>query len=318
MRLALGLHSPHLPLAGCVATIGNFDGVHSGHRAVIERLVAEGRRLRLPVCVVLFEPQPREYFDHAKAPPRLMRLREKVDRLSELPIDYTLILRFNAALANLPPTAFIEEILIQALHVKYLVIGDDFRFGRRREGHFNLLQDYGARLGFAVADTPSVIVDGERVSSTLIREALLAGDLDRAARLLGKPYEVCGRIIHGHKRGRDLGFPTANLLMQRKNTPVQGVFAVTMRGLGKTPLPGVANVGSRPTISGDATLLLETHLLDFSGDLYGKRVEVEFHRKLRDERRFSGLSALRTQIEQDIQTAREYFASQPTHPRCQP
>jgi riboflavin kinase / FMN adenylyltransferase len=318
MRLALGLQSPHLPLAGCVATIGNFDGVHSGHRAVIERLAIEGQRLELPVCVVLFEPQPREYFDPNNAPPRLMRLREKVDRLSELPVDYTLILRFNRSLASQAPETFIETILIRALRTHYLVIGDDFRFGRQRQGDFRLLQAYGARAGFAVADTPSVVIDGERVSSTLIREALLAGDLGRAARLLGKPYEVCGRIIHGQKRGRSIGFPTANLLMQRKNTPVQGVFAVTMRGLGAAPLPGVANVGSRPTVTGDETVLLETHLLDFSGDLYGQRVEVEFHQKLRDERRFSGLPALRAQIEQDIKTARDYFASHPHHSSPEP
>jgi len=318
MKLALGLRSPHLPPEGCVVTIGNFDGVHLGHRAVIERLAAEGRRLNLPVCVVLFEPQPREFFDPVNAPPRLMRLREKVDRLSELPVDHTLILRFNRALANQTPESFIEDILIRALGVRYLVIGDDFRFGQRRAGDFNLLKSYGARHGFEVADTASVLIGGERVSSTLIREALLEGDLDRAARLLGKPYEVCGRVIHGQKRGREIGFPTANLLMQRKNTPVQGVFAVTMRGLTAQPLPGVANVGIRPTVSGDPTPLLETHLLDFSGDLYGKRVEVEFHRKLRDEQRFSGLDSLRAQIELDIQAARAHFASQPNHSSHQP
>lgn len=318
MKLALGLRSPHLPPHGCVATIGNFDGVHLGHRAVIERLAAAGKRLNLPVCVVLFEPQPREYFDPINAPPRLMRLREKVDRLSELPVDHTLILRFNQALANQSPETFIESILIRALGVRYLVIGDDFRFGRRRAGDFGLLMAHGARAGFEVADTPSVLIEGERVSSTLIREALLDGDLDRAARLLGKPYEVCGRVIHGEKRGREIGFPTANLLMQRKNTPVHGVFAVTMRGLTAKPLSGVANVGTRPTVNGDPTPLLETHLLDFSGDLYGKRVEVEFHRKLRDERRFNGLDQLRAQIELDIMAARGYFAGLPNHSSPQP
>lgn len=317
MKLALGLNSRNLPPAGCVATIGNFDGVHLGHRAVIERLAMAGRRLGLPVCAVLFEPQPREYFDPANAPPRLMRLREKIDRLSELPVDYALILRFNQALATQAPRAFIDRILLQALGIRYLVVGDDFRFGRRREGDFALLQATGVSAGFEVADTPSVLVDGERVSSTLIRASLLAGDLERAARLLGKPYEVCGRVIHGQKRGRALGFPTANLLMQRKNTPVQGVFAVTMRGLTEAPLPGVANVGNRPTVSGDATTLLETHLLDFDGDLYGRRVEVEFHHKLRDERRFRGLPELRAQIEQDILAARAYFARR-TNPEPQP
>lgn len=314
MKLALGLHSRNLPPEGCVATLGNFDGVHLGHRAIIERLAEEGQRLGLPVCVVIFEPQPREFFDPDNAPPRLMRLREKVDRLSELPVDHTLILRFTRALASLPPEAFIDQILVRALRTRHLVIGDDFRFGHRRAGDFALLKSRGAQAGFKVSDTPSVLIDGVRVSSTLIREALLAGDLDRAARLLGKPYEVCGRIIHGAKRGRTLGFPTANLLLQRKNTPVRGVFAVTMRGLSESPLPGVANVGNRPTLSGDDTLLLETHLLDFDGDLYGKRVEVEFHQKLRDEHRYPGPDELRAQIERDIMAARDFFAGRQNHP----
>jgi riboflavin kinase/FMN adenylyltransferase len=318
MRLALGLRPTQLPPDGCVATIGNFDGVHLGHRAVIERLAVQGQQQGLPVCVVLFEPQPREFFDPVNAPPRLMRLREKVDRLSELPVDYALILRFNRALASMPPDDFIQTILLEALGIRHLVIGDDFRFGRRREGDFNLLKQAGKRAGFEVADTPSVLIDGERISSTLIRKALLAGDLSRAARLLGKPYEVCGRVIHGQKRGRLMGFPTANLLMQRKNAPIRGVFAVTMRGLSELPLPGVANVGVRPTLAGDETVLLETHLLDFNGGLYGKRVEVEFHHKLREERRFSGIQELRTQIEKDITAARHYFAGLPNHPSPEP
>jgi riboflavin kinase/FMN adenylyltransferase len=317
MQLALGLHSPELPTAGCVATIGNFDGVHLGHRKVIERLASEGQRLGLPVCVVLFEPQPREFFTPDQAPPRLMRLRDKIDRLSELPVDHVLILRFNRALSEMTPEAFIEEILIQSLKVRFLVIGDDFRFGKKRAGDYPLLVKTGQERGFEVADTRTVLAGGERISSTLIREALLQGDLDRARALLGKPYEVCGRIIHGQKRGRTLGFPTANLLMQRKNTPVKGVFAVTMRGLGPTPIPGVANVGSRPTVTGDPTMLLETHLLDYSGDLYGRRVEVEFHARLRDERRFDGIAELKAQIEMDIQAARDFFNG-PSAPRATP
>ena len=246
-----------------------------------------------------------------------MRLRDKIDRLSELPVDHVMILRFNRALAEMSPEAFIEEILIQSLKVRYLVIGDDFRFGRKRAGDYDLLVKTGRERGFEVADTRTVLAGGERISSTLIREALLQGDLDRARELLGKPYEVCGRIIHGQKRGRTFGFPTANLLMQRKNTPVKGVFAVTMRGLGPIPIPGVANVGSRPTVTGDPTMLLETHLLDFSGDLYGRRVEVEFHARLRDERRFDGIPELKAQIEMDIQAARDFFNG-PSAPRATP
>jgi riboflavin kinase/FMN adenylyltransferase len=314
MKLSLGLQSIHLPKTGCVATIGNFDGVHLGHRAVIDRLAEQGRRLNLPVCVVLFEPQAREYFSPHNAPPRLMRLRDKVDRLADLPVDHVLILRFNRALASQSPHSFIQTILIDALRVRYLVVGDDFRFGKQREGNFTLLQAVGHQVGFEVTDTPSVLIDGSRVSSTLIRQALAMGDLAYAARLLGKPYEVCGRIIHGQKRGRTMGFPTANVLLQRKNTPVKGVFAVTMRSLGAPPLPGVANVGSRPTVTGNKTMLLETHLLDFSGDLYGRKVEVEFHSKLRDERRFSDLTELSAQIAQDISEARSYFAHEHTDP----
>jgi riboflavin kinase/FMN adenylyltransferase len=318
MRLIQGLGSIHLPERGCVATIGNFDGVHLGHRAVIERLAEAGRRFDLPVCVVLFEPQPREYFDPANAPSRLMRLREKLDRLAELPVDLVLLLRFNRRLAELPADAFIRDILIESLRVKYLVVGDDFRFGKNRGGDFTMLREFGRRAGFEVADTPSVLLDGERVSSTLIREALAAGALDRAAGLLGRPYSVCGRIIHGAKRGRTLGFPTANVLMRRKNTPVQGVFAVTMAGIVKEPWPGVANVGIRPTVAGGRTVLLETHLLDFSGDLYGRKVEVVFHRKLRDERRFAGLPELRAQIERDVAAARDYFAGPHSMPPFEP
>ena len=307
MHLILGSAHPNFSRTGCVATIGNFDGVHLGHRAVIETLAEAGQRLGLPTCVVLFEPQPREYFGPEDAPPRLMRLREKLDRLAELPVDQVLLLRFNRALADLPAEAFIDDILIAKLGVKYLVVGDDFRFGRNRRGDFSMLKAFGQRKGFDVVDTPSVLVDGERVSSTLIREALTLGDLDRAARLLGRPYLVCGRIVHGAKRGRTLGFPTANVLMRRKNTPVQGVFAVTMAGLDEQPLPGIANVGLRPTVAGERTVLLETYLFDFSGDIYGRLVEVVFHRKIRNERRFEGLPELRAQIEKDVTAAKEYF-----------
>lgn len=308
MRLIPGLGFLDRLDKGCVATLGNFDGVHIGHRAVIEKLAEAGRRLGLPVCVMLFEPQPREYFDPANAPPRLMRLREKLDRLAELPVDRVLLLRFNRRLADLPAEVFIRDILIDGLGVKYLVVGDDFRFGKNRRGNFALLQDFGRHNGFEVADTPSVLLEGERVSSTLVREALAKGELDWAARLLGRPYSVCGRIIHGDKRGRTLGFPTANVLMRRKNVPVQGVFAVTMAGIDGSPRPGVANVGIRPTIAGGRRVLLETHLLDFAGDLYGRMVEIEFHSKLRDERRFAGLPELRAQIEDDVAEARAFFA----------
>jgi riboflavin kinase / FMN adenylyltransferase len=297
-----------LPSGGCVATIGNFDGVHLGHRQVIDSLAEEGRRLGLPVVVLLFEPQPREFFFPESAPARLTRLREKVMHLARLPVDHVLLLRFNRALADLPAEQFVRRILVDRLNIRYLVVGDDFRFGRLRSGDFSYLRVAGEKYGFAVRDTDSVIVDGQRISSTLIRDALVAGRLDLAERFLGRAYSMCGRVIPGNQRGRQLGFPTANIEVARKIAPLHGVFAVTMRGLGELQLPGVANIGSRPTVSGDRQLLLEVHLLDFDQDIYRRRLEVCFHQKLRDERKFADLSALRDQIERDASAARAYFS----------
>lgn len=293
--------------SGCVATIGNFDGVHLGHRRVIDSLAEEGRRLGLPTAVLLFEPQPREFFDPDSAPARLTRLREKVMSLARLPIDQVLLLRFNRDLADLPAEQFVRRILVDRVNVRYLVVGDDFRFGRLRSGDFSYLRQAGEKYGFTVQDTESVIVDGERISSTLIRNALLGGRLDLAERFLGRPYSMCGRVIPGNQRGRQLGFPTANIAVARKIAPLHGVFAVTMRGLGELPLPGVANIGSRPTVSGGRQLLLEAHLLDFDQDIYRRRLEVCFHQKLRDERKFTDLHALRDQIERDVRAARDFF-----------
>ena len=309
MRLTRGLRRLDLPASGCVATIGNFDGVHLGHRAVIENLARQGQRLGLPTVVVLFEPQPREYFCPDRAPPRLTWLREKLTQLARLPVDVVLLMHFERKLADLPPEAFIREVLIDGLNVKYLVVGDDFRFGKNRSGNFSLLREAGVAAGFEVADTDSVQIDGRRVSSTLIREALAAGEMDLASRLLGRPYSICGRIAAGAMLGRRIGFPTANIRMLRKNTPLQGVFAVTMSGIADRPLPGVANVGARPTVDSDRTVLLETHLFDFAGDIYGRLVEVHFHHKLRDERRFDNVQALTEQIERDVGAARAFFAT---------
>lgn len=309
MRLARGLAHLALPERGCVATIGNFDGVHLGHRAVIENLALQGKRLGLPVVAILFEPQPLEFFNPQGAPPRLTRLREKLARLAELPVDVALLLRFDRALAQLSAEDFIGKVLIEGLRVKYLVIGDDFRFGRERRGDFELLKEAGARAGFEVADTVSVQIDGQRVSSTLIREALAGGAMDRAARLLGRPYSVCGRIVRGASLGRRLGFPTANIGLKHKNPPVRGVFAVTMTGIAERPLPGVANIGTRPTVAASPTVHMETYLLDFVGDIYGRLVEIHFHHKLREEMRFDDLDALTRQIAADVAAAQAFFQS---------
>jgi riboflavin kinase/FMN adenylyltransferase len=308
MWLARGLRQLALPEQGCVATIGNFDGVHRGHQAVIENLAAQGQRLGLPTVVILFEPQPREYFAPAQAPARLTRFREKLTQLARLPVDGVLQLHFDHTLAQSPPEVFIRDVLVQSLRVRHLVVGDDFRFGDRRRGNFAMLRAAGMQYGFSVADTDSVLIDGNRVSSTLIREALAEGRMAEAGQLLGRPYSVVGRVCQGAKLGRQLGFPTANIAMLRKKTPLRGVFAVTMTGVTDRPLPGVANVGARPTVDGHANVQLETHLFDFTGDLYGRLVEVHFHHKLRDERRFAGVEALREQIGKDSEQARNYFA----------
>ena len=293
---------------GCVLTIGNFDGLHAGHRAVIEKLAVKGQATGLPVAVMIFEPQPLEYFLGDNAPSRLMRLREKVIGFDGLPVDHLLITRFNRQFANLDAEKFIEDILIRKLNVKHLVIGDDFHFGKARRGNFAMLQEKGRQWGFTVEDTGSFYVDGLRVSSTLIRDALAVGDLQQAERLLGHSYSVCGRIVHGEKRGRALGYPTANIKLHRKNTPLQGVYAVTMTGLGEKAIKGIANVGTRPTVDGDSKVILETHLFNFDQEIYGRYVEVHFKQKIRDEMRFHSLDKLKAQIETDVALTRKIFA----------
>lgn len=308
MRIVRGTRfSPHHP-NGCVLTIGTFDGVHLGHQTLIRKLAEQGQSLGLPVTVALFEPQPREHLQPAQAPARLYRLREKIQALAALPVDSVLVLRFNQALADLPPEAFIQRILVDGLGVKYLMVGDDFRFGQGRRGDFDLLCRAGRQAGFTVSDTPTYTLEQRRISSTWVREALQAGDCAKAARLLGRPYAISGRVIHGNQRGRLLGFPTANLALRRKSTPLSGVFAVTLRGIDDVELSGVANVGVRPTLTGDTTVLLETHLFDFQQDIYQRLVEVRFHAKLREEQRFASVDALRAQIQRDAAAARAFFA----------
>ena len=307
MRLIRGLNHFEPFRQGCVLTIGNFDGLHLGHRQVLDRLAEHGRRLNLPVVAMIFEPQPLEYFLADHAPSRLTRLREKAIQFAKAPVDELLVLSFNRRLSDIDAESFIKDILVDKLNIKHLVIGDDFHFGKARRGNFALLQQRGERHGFTVEATPSFEVQGLRVSSTLIRDALGDGDLAQARLLLGRDYSVCGRVAQGDRLGRELGFPTANIQMLRKNTPLAGVFAVTMTGLGREPIAGVANLGTRPTIEGGAKAVLETHLFDFSADIYGSYVEVHFHAKLRDERRFESLDALKAQIAVDVSQARHHF-----------
>jgi len=304
MQIIRGINQLQSFLHGCVLTIGNFDGVHTGHNVVINKLAEKGKLLGLPVVVMVFEPQPLEFFLKDNAPSRLTRLREKIIQINHLPVDYFLITSFNQCFANMDPEYFIQEILLHRLNVKYLVVGDDFHFGKARRGNFTLLQDAGKLYDFKVTDTASYAVKGCRVSSTLIRDALSNGDLLKAKLLLGRDYSVCGRVVHGEKLGRKIGFPTANIQMLRKNTPIQGVFAVTMTGVGNSPIYGVANVGTRPTVDGRSKVLLETHLFDFDQNIYGKYVEVHFKHKIRSEMRFQSVEDLKQQIQLDTAQAK--------------
>jgi riboflavin kinase/FMN adenylyltransferase len=308
MRLIRGLSHLEPFRNGCVLTIGNFDGLHLGHRAVIKKLVERGGVLGLPAVVMIFEPQPLEYFLGDNAPSRLMCLREKVIGFAKLPVDNLLIVRFNRFFANCDAEQFIDDILINKLNVKHLVIGDDFHFGKARRGNFSMLKEKGRYYGFSVEDTGSYQEAGLRISSTIIRDALGSGDLAEAEKLLGHCYSVCGRVAHGDKRGRTIGYPTANIKMFRKNTPVNGVFAVTMTGIDGLEFEGVANVGTRPTVDGDSKVILETYLFDFDKEIYGRYVEVHFKQKIRDELRFQSLEQLKAQIEKDVAEAMKIFA----------
>ena len=307
MELVRGLHNLRPAHRGCAATIGSFDGVHLGHQAVLGQLAVRAAELDLPVTLVTFEPQPREYFSPEAAPPRLTRFREKLEALQNCGVERVLVLSFNDHLAGLTPEEFIRIILLDGLGVKHLVIGDDFRFGKARAGDFALLQQTGTRHGFPVVSMESYNVAGQRVSSTLVREALTRGDLALAETLLGRPYGMCGRVAHGDKRGRTIGFPTANIHLHRTASPVDGVFAVEMTGIDGAPVAGVANVGNRPTVDGTRSLL-EVHLFDFDRDIYGAHVAVSFLKKLRNEQRFDSFPALQQQIRLDAANAREFFS----------
>jgi riboflavin kinase/FMN adenylyltransferase len=307
MELIRGLHNLRPRHRGCVATIGNYDGVHRGHQAVLAGLKDKACALDLPAVVVTFEPMPREYFAPAKAPARLTRFREKWTALAACGMDRLLCLRFNQALAGLPPEEFIRRVLLDGLAVRYLVVGDDFRFGRERAGDFALLQRAAARHGFELARTPTLTVGDLRVSSTRIRKALAAGDLDTARALLGRRFRMLGRVAYGDGLGRQLGFPTANIRLERGRSPVHGIFVVRVEGAGERPLDGVASVGTRPTVGGE-TSVLEVFILDFDGDLYGCHIEVEFLVRLRDELHFNSLDELKRHIRQDVEQAKAFIA----------
>ena len=304
MRVIRGYQHP-LPQP-TVLTLGNFDGVHLGHRALLRALKESGAALQLPTAVLTFEPHPREFFDPGDAPARLSVLREKLAMFAAMGIDHVCVCPFNQALSQLSAEAFIDEVLLGCLRVKHLIVGDDFRFGARRQGDFHHLQVAGQQHGFSVTALDSVDMDGLRVSSSAVRTALAAGEMQQAARLLGRPYLMHGRVVHGDKVGRKMGFATANIRVKHLPLPLAGVFAVRVTGLGTTALPAVANLGTRPTAGGMRTLL-EVHLFDFDADIYGQHLCVEFCKKLRAEKRFADFAQLQAQIARDAAEARSFF-----------
>ena len=293
-------------------TIGNFDGVHRGHRALLEQLIAHARQVGLPATVLTFEPHPREFFAPDQAPARLASLREKMDQLADFGIDYICVCRFDARLATMSASDFIQRVLVRGLSVRHLIIGDDFRFGKGRTGDFALLQQAGIEQGFSVEAMPTVDFEGERVSSSAVRDALVEGNLEHAARLLGRHFCIAGKIVHGKKIGQQLGFPTANLHLKRNTLPFTGVFAVTVSGIvhenAGRPLLGASFIAFRPDSSGQTKPVLEVHLLDFDGDIYDCHVTVNFLHKLRNEAEFDNFDALKAQIAQDVLATRTYFA----------
>ena len=304
MRVLRGFSSP-VP-ASTAVTIGNFDGVHCGHLVLLERLVSAARERGLSPAVLTFEPHPREFFAPAAAPARLTILREKLELLAANGVETTMICRFDAAFAALSAEDFITRILISGLRMCHLIVGDDFRFGRGRAGDFSALAASGERLGFSVETMGEVLVDGERASSSAVRDALASGDMERAARLLGRPYIIDGRVVHGDKLGRTLGFNTANIHIRHYPVPMTGVFAVEVDGLGERPWPGVANLGIRPTVGGSRPLL-EVHLFDFDRVIYGAHLSVRFVHKLREEQKFPDFDTLKAQIARDAMAARQFF-----------
>ena len=290
-----------------VLTIGNFDGVHLGHRALLARLTATAKAEGLAPAVLTFEPHPREFFTPESAPARLSTLREKLELIADDGVALAYVCHFNARFAALSANEFIEKVLIDALRVRHLIIGDDFRFGARRTGDFTLLKSAGASLGFRVEAMDSVTLEGERASSSAVRDALHSGDLEHAARLLGRPYSIDGRVVHGDQIGRQLGFATANIRMKHERPPLLGVFAVEVNGLPGGPRQGVANLGFRPSANQVVRPLLEVHLFDFQEDIYGAHLNVRFLHRLRDEMKFPNFDALKAQIAADVAEGKDYF-----------
>ena len=331
MRLIRGLHNIPSDFSGCVATIGNFDGVHLGHQAILQQLKKQGAQHQLPTVVMMFEPQPREFFAPDQAPARLANMSEKLQDLASFGVDYVLCLPFNQKLRSMSADQFIQTILLDGLRIRHLIVGDDFRLGCDRTGDYQLLQTSGQQAGessnkgngFSVEDTKTFEIEGKRVSSTRIRECLSANDLESVNTLLGRPYRMSGRIGYGRQLGRTIGVPTANIILQRNKLPMTGVYAVKaieieVAGCNESQVrdhsgnvkvwQGVANIGVKPTVAGTPEPSLEVHIFDFSDDVYGKRLSIEFCQKIREEQKFNGLDELKAAISNDMKVARKFFS----------
>ena len=306
MEIINGLHNLRSRHRGCVLTIGNFDGVHRGHRQLIDALCEKAKALSVPSMLMTFEPQPREFFAGTKLPARLTRFREKVYLLDQTPLDRLLCLPFNERTANIEADWFARDFVGDQVGAKHLVIGDDFRFGRGREGDFALFERYGRIHGYSVSAMSTLLQGEARISSTLIREILAAGDFTAATNLLGHEYFIMGRVVYGRQLGRQLNVPTANIRLQRYRAALEGVYCVTVEGIAGAVRHGIANIGVRPTVDGKEPIL-EVHIFDYTGNLYGDLIKVTFKQKLREEQAFDSIDALKTQINQDIEQARHYF-----------
>lgn len=306
MEIIHGIYSIRPEHRGCVLTVGNFDGVHHGHRMLIDHLVAKSRELGVPSMLLTFEPLPREFFSGEKVPARLTRFREKITLLARTELDRVLCLPFNERTRNTSAETVIDVLLHELLGIRYIVVGDDFRFGKDQRGDYSMLQAAGARYGFGVSHVGTLTFEHERISSSRIREVLAAGDFELAEKLLGHPYFIMGRVVYGRQLGRQLGVPTANIRLQRYRAALEGVYAVRVSGLERS-YDGVANIGVRPTVDGKEPLL-EVHLFDYTGDLYGRLLTVQFVRKIRDEQTFDGLEALKAQIHADMKLARRLLS----------
>jgi riboflavin kinase/FMN adenylyltransferase len=307
MQLVRGLHNLTQRHRGCVLTVGNYDGVHLGHQHMIGVVKARAAELGAIATVLVFEPSSKEFIDPAGAPPRLTRWREKYLALAARGVDRLVTLRFDELMRAMTPQRFVEDLMVAGLGVRHVVVGNDFRYGANACGTIDTLRLAGSAHGFGVERIEPFVFDGVRVSSTAVRERLAGGDFAGAERLLGRPYRMLGQVIRGNQLGRTLGFPTANLRLMRRKSPVCGILAVLVRGIGHSAMPAVASLGTRPTVNGKE-VLLEVHMFDFDGDLYGREIEVEFVAKLREEEKFDSLDSMMVQMKIDAANAREVLS----------